>query len=374
VLGPDLWNLLYDDLLKICHPAETELIAFADDVAIITTGQVPFLLEERLGEALRDVVSWMNDNNLELALQKTEAIVFTNKNTRNTMSINFSPYTFSSSRCIKYLGVHFDPRLHFAQHAVLAAKRAAGACRCLTRILPDLRGAKQKTRRVLATVVTSRLLYGAPIWSTTITAKARSTMESAYRRVMLRVACCYRTTSYAAAAVVASMPPLAFLAEERRSIYNGAEKEATRETLLTKWQQSWESSEKGRWTYRLIKNVKPWFNRKHGEVSFPLCQVLTNHGCFNEYLQKYVKRDTNDCALCGARPDSAEHAVFSCDAWHHLRREACVYLGVDEIIPDNITDIMLTSKKSWSRIEELCTKVMMCREDIERKEQQGAHP
>jgi len=36
---------------------------------------VPFLLEERLGEALKDVVSWMNKNGLELAQKKTEAIV-----------------------------------------------------------------------------------------------------------------------------------------------------------------------------------------------------------------------------------------------------------------------------------------------------------
>jgi len=69
--------------------------------------------------------------------------------------------------------------------------------------------------RVLATVVTSRLLYGAPVWSRTITAKALGIMEASYRKIMLRVACCYRTTSYAAAAVVASMPKLSLLAEER---------------------------------------------------------------------------------------------------------------------------------------------------------------
>lgn len=55
VLGPDLWNLMYDDLLKIALPEGSylpELLAFADDVAIVCTAQVPFLLEERLGTAL----------------------------------------------------------------------------------------------------------------------------------------------------------------------------------------------------------------------------------------------------------------------------------------------------------------------------------
>jgi len=80
---------MYDDLLKIALPEDTELLAFADDVAIVCTAQVPFLLEERLGTALQDVVGWMSENNLELALQKTEAIVFTNRNTRNTMNVEF---------------------------------------------------------------------------------------------------------------------------------------------------------------------------------------------------------------------------------------------------------------------------------------------
>lgn len=63
-VGPDLWNLMYDGLLKIDLPSDTELIVFADDVAIVCTAEVSFLLEERLGEALQDVASWMTDNGL----------------------------------------------------------------------------------------------------------------------------------------------------------------------------------------------------------------------------------------------------------------------------------------------------------------------
>lgn len=162
VLGPDLWNLMYDGLLSIELPSDTELIALADDVAIICTAQVPFILEEKLGKALQDVVTWMTSNDLELALQKTEAIIFTNRNSRNTMTVEFPPHSIASSRCVKYLGVRFDPRQRFLEHAKLAAKRAMEAGRRLAQILPNLRGAKQKTRRLLSTVVTSRLLYGAP--------------------------------------------------------------------------------------------------------------------------------------------------------------------------------------------------------------------
>jgi len=54
-----------------------------------------------------------------------------------------------------------------------------------------------------------------------MTAEAIHKMEAVYRRVMLRVSCCYRTVSYDTAAVVSGMQPLALLAEERLKTYGG---------------------------------------------------------------------------------------------------------------------------------------------------------
>lgn len=49
VLGPDLWNILYDGLLSIPLPRDVEIVAFADDIALVDTAQVSFLLEEARG-------------------------------------------------------------------------------------------------------------------------------------------------------------------------------------------------------------------------------------------------------------------------------------------------------------------------------------
>jgi len=212
VLGPDLWNVLYDHLPRMNLPPDVEIITFANDVALVATASVPFLLEEILEVALQDVMNWMNRNGLELAMEKTEAIMLTNCNKRNTMTVRCGQYSFHSVKCAKYLGVQLDSRLHFNQHGEHAATRAAEACRQLIQILPNLRGPTQRTRKVLATVVTSQWLYGASFWLLSITAEAMKNMEMMYRRVMLRVACCYRTVSHDAAAVVSGMPPLRLLA------------------------------------------------------------------------------------------------------------------------------------------------------------------
>lgn len=154
--------MLYDDLLRLKLPTEVELIGFADDVALVATASVPFLLEERLEVALQDVMCWMEVTGLELAMDKTEVIMLTNRNKHNSMAIKCRGHTFLLAKHVKYLGVFLDQRLHFNEQGEHAAARAGEACRQLTHILPNLRGPRQKTRRVLSTVVTSRMLYGAP--------------------------------------------------------------------------------------------------------------------------------------------------------------------------------------------------------------------
>ncbi|CAI6367653.1 unnamed protein product [Macrosiphum euphorbiae] len=284
------------------------------------------------------------------------------------MTVKFEEHRFESKDAVKYLGVSIDPRLHFKEHAERTAKRASDTCR---QLLPNLRGPRQRTRKVLATVITSQMLYGAPFWFPSITAEALHKMEVVYRRVMLRVACCYRTVSYDAVAVVSGMQPFALLAKERQKIYGGILKSVVREQLTSRWQTAFDNAANGRWTYRLIKDLAPWLRRQHGEVSFHLSQVLTGHGCFGEYLHRFGKTDSDSCALCGTAPDDTEHAVFNCDAFHNWRTETCVYLGVDQLSPDNLVNNMLRSSADWQRVSSLIERIMRTREQEERARQQA---
>jgi len=182
VLGPDLWNILYDGLLRIPLPPDVEIIAFADDVALIASAQVNFLLDERLEVSFRDVTRWLETHGLEVAVNKTEALVLTYRNVHNTMQVTYNEHVFRSQKSLRYLGVQLDARMRFADHAELAAKRAADACRQVARLMPNARGPRQSSRRLLASVVMSRLLYGAPIWYPSISVKALSRMSTVARR------------------------------------------------------------------------------------------------------------------------------------------------------------------------------------------------
>lgn len=66
VIGPLLWNLIYDGLLNVdtegnMERSSTTMVAFADDVAVITTGRTTVILEEVTNRALEVVADCMED-------------------------------------------------------------------------------------------------------------------------------------------------------------------------------------------------------------------------------------------------------------------------------------------------------------------------
>lgn len=369
VLGPDLWNLFYDDLLRTPMPHGVALIAFADDVAVISTALVPVLLEESLEEAFNLINGWMEGHGLQLAAEKTEALVITKRRVHNEIAVNCAGHRISSSQSLRYLGVQLDKKFGFWEHACITAVGAEKMARQLGCLMPNLGGPRQKSRRLLTSVTTSKLLYAAPFWSPSMEKRGWKKIAEVHRRSQLRTACCFRTVSYAAAAVVSGIPPIRLLAKERSAIYSGCEKKTARSNLFSEWQREWEVAREGRWTHRLIRDLNRWCGRNFGEVSFHLTQVLTGHGCFAAYLKRFGIQESDSCAQCGTSPDDPEHAIFQCDAWENWRRSTCAQLDIETLSPDNVISTMLKSAVNWTAISKLLQRIMSTREAEERERQ-----
>ncbi|KAJ8961591.1 hypothetical protein NQ317_015401 [Molorchus minor] len=150
-------------------------------------------------------------------------------------------------------------------------------------------------------------------------------MAGVQRRSALRVISAFKTVSESATLVLASTPPIDLLIRERQEVYleyrengdintRGEIKRTARQRLLTKWQERWDADTSGRWTHRLIPNLAEWCSRKHGQMEYHLTQVLTGHGCFNEYLARFGKREDSACLHCGYTPDDVKHTIFECSA------------------------------------------------------------
>lgn len=120
-----------------------------------------------------------------------------------------------------------------------------------------------------------------------------------------------------------------------------------RVSLIIRWQRKWDQEAiKGQWTKLLIRKIKPWVERSHGDVTYELCQFLTGHGNYASYLKRMNLQQEDSCKYCG-ETDTPEHMVFHCPRWTNMCLACCGEIG-ETITLDNITDLMLKNKESWN--------------------------
>jgi len=327
VLGPSLWNVFYDGLLNTDMPPGVQLVAFADDVAVIGTARTGELASALMNPALQTIATWMRENGLQLAPQKSECVVLTKKKIFTDPVLTVEGHQIPTKRHIRYLGVELDTRLSFTKHVSIASKKAMDSARAIGRLMPNVGGPAQKKRQLLASVVYSKLLYGSPVWATVgvKTAINRSAMASAQRTIALRIIRAYRTVSTDATAVLSSMMPADLIAHERARVHRRIEedgacgtktiKKEERAISRTSWQNRWDRSATGRWTHKLLPDIARWIEKPPLNLSFHLTQALSGHGCFRSYLHKMNRAEDSYCSYCMDPEDTPEHTLFKCPRW-----------------------------------------------------------
>lgn len=113
ILGPDLWNITYDSLLRLDMPEESMLVGYADDVAALIAARDVYQAQIKLNRVMRTISNWMESSGLELALNKTEVVVLTKQRIRSNITVRVGEETIVSKSAVKYLGVMIDTKLSF---------------------------------------------------------------------------------------------------------------------------------------------------------------------------------------------------------------------------------------------------------------------
>jgi len=79
VLGPLLWNTMYDGVLRLPMPANVHVTGIADDVTITIVAKTIAEVEDMANTAVRKVESWLSLAGLQLAAHKTEAVLISSR-------------------------------------------------------------------------------------------------------------------------------------------------------------------------------------------------------------------------------------------------------------------------------------------------------
>ena len=377
VLGPTLWNVAYDRVLKQGNLHGTTLIAFADDLAVVVCGKDTDELKDRAAAAVSQITAKLHSLGLQLATQKTEMVILSGRRKLKELQINLDengddgvPITIKSQDALKYLGVTLDKDAKLKRHAIETAKKGHRQVAALSRIMPNLNGPRENKRRIYASVIQSTVLYAAPAWHRVWRwAKYEKMLEALNRTVALRVIRGYRTVSLEASLVLAGLIPFKLLADERKRIYEGEPKTAARIKTMEAWQERWTNS-RNCWTKEVIPSIDAWVGRNSkAELTYYATQMLTGHGMYNSYRKRIGKTLDASCRYCGWEDENAEHTLFTCTQWEDERRQMNTHLGTT-VSRTNLVHEMTKSETNWSAVTSFMTTVMKAKErnetDLER--------
>jgi len=321
VLGPLIWIMVYDGVLRVKKEEGCEVIGYADDTAVISVAAT--YEEAKMNasmQAERRTIHEIRKLGLKVAVEKTEVCVFQGKKGKRPPkedSILMDGKEVRIGRKLKYLGIILDSRWDFKEHFKYVQEKAEKIKRALCKFMPNLRGPHECKRRLYAHVVQSVVMYGSPIWYEGFSKNMviQRPLQKVQRQLAIRIIAGYRTISYEVAILLARTPPWKLVAEKFHRIYERIRKakadrtwnkdmeEAIKEEEELEMQIRWKTrcgreDQPGKRIRKAIaNNYEAWMGRDYGGINYHLTQILTGHGCFNAYLERMKKIESAMCLL-----------------------------------------------------------------------------
>lgn len=387
ILGPLLWNVAFDGILRLDGLYGGRVVCYADDTVVLTTADDSKTAADRATLLVCRVLREIRGLGLNIAANKTEVVLFRPRRSRwrPDVSVRVGDIEVVAEKVMKYLGILLDSRLNFEDHFATVETKVSGAVRSLSRLMPNLRDPGEKKRKLYANIISAMALYGAPIWADALltSRKNEATLRRVQRSCAIRVATAYRTVSHEAACLLVRTPPYILQAQMYKRLFlhiralkrsndwtAEGEREVRRQESLS-LREHWlehiqDCAPPGRRTkLAILPNIEAWMSRKWGSLDFHMVQLLTGHGCFGSYLYRIGRIRSPECWFCHERSDTAEHTLLECPGWNEARMRLVASIGGDLSLSHLIAEIT-RSREAWTAFAIFASKVMGAKEDCER--------
>lgn len=336
VLGPTLWNLTFDVVVRSQRVPGCNIICYADDTLILATAPDTYYACELANRQIRRILRLIRDLGLKFGPQiseaKTESTLFSRRGLIGDPKIRVGKTEIRVANKMKYLGIILDSRLSFIPHIEYVEGKASKVLRSLGLLMPNLREPSQARRGLYYNVVMSILTYRAPVWGQEFIGSPRKQrpLRRIQRTAALRVTCAYRTVSLDAALVLAEFPSLPLVLGSRSRVYYRIAELKENDSLTVRASRLIKNEEHLRlheeWRdylsrpnlagARTLEAIRPhmdaWLDRRRGGLTFRMTQLLTGHGCFSTFLHRIRKSPTRECFHCPGHVDSVEHTLMVC--------------------------------------------------------------
>ena len=160
-LSPTLFNSLITTLISVSLPTCVDILAYADDIAIISYGSTP---AKKLQTALNSTATKANDLGLFFSPAKTKIMAFNAKSKQHS-TFHIGKQNIETVSHYRYLGVIIDNRLNFIKQALQTKQKIYSRLNMIKLISGVKVGIKTKNLITLyKSLIQSILLYAAPIY------------------------------------------------------------------------------------------------------------------------------------------------------------------------------------------------------------------
>ncbi|VDO13798.1 unnamed protein product, partial [Brugia timori] len=353
VLGPTLWNIVHDCVIRGLEPEYPRTTCYADDTLVIVGAHTKPDIEAAVRTCITTVTDLVGLNGLSLNTDKTEVLCFVDMRIppgtpaadHGWPSVQHHGADIRMCRSIKYLGVHLDNTGHWDVHFKHILERCNTALAPLMTLCHRTFGYSNAARRIMVQgAIYSHLLYCSSAWYHRLKVRAyRHAVQMIQRRCDILSARLYSTTSATAAAVINGSQPLdlriicrsiQWLLKHERQIplwepFSRLDASPPPKEwylpLSREWQRRWATSSTGEWTRELFPSIQARASARLPNIDFWLGQALTGHGVFASFLHRFRRRDSPNCP-CGATDQTAKHVLRFCRLysagrpvdWHRL--------------------------------------------------------
>ena len=164
--GPGFWNLLYNSLLKLELTSNSKIIAFADDLIILTGEGSVVEAENYMNLEMRKFLEWVRNNKLKFNGNKSKVMLMSRRRRmeRKEIEIYLNNKTLKQVNSIKYLGVIFDNKITFRGHTNYREEKCTKLIFSLSKSAKITWGLRHEALKTIYTgEILTLLLYGAPV-------------------------------------------------------------------------------------------------------------------------------------------------------------------------------------------------------------------
>ncbi|EFY95407.2 Endonuclease/exonuclease/phosphatase [Metarhizium robertsii ARSEF 23] len=247
-VSPILFLLCTEPIYRLGNPEGR--FGYADDTAILCTGQSLEETARKASEHIQELVSWGAANGVSFDPEKTEVMHFSLKTRGTTLPIRHGDVVKHPEAAMRWLGIWLDGKLTFKTHVEKWTAKAQAVARHLRGLGNTRRGPSPSAmQRAVRACVEPILLFGAEAWYPGTTSprlrqpktvgpskiqQLVKRMSKALKQAIRAILPTWRTTPITALHRESGIPPVLQLLETRRLRFSARIKSLDLAHLLVK--------------------------------------------------------------------------------------------------------------------------------------------